>query len=212
MYIRWHGLSCFEFYDGRTRVVTDPHDGKSIGLYTPNVYADVVLSTHNSFARNCFRIVKGTHRDFLEYAGDGSVGDFSFLGLQSGSLHGSDGNQGANSIYSFSMDGIRVAFTGSLGGIPDDFAVECLRDSDILFVPVGAYSTISIDGVNEFIDMVRPKVVVPTDFKIGGVTLPLAPIQEFMEGKDPDSFVHVGNEVEFYSEDIADYEGIWLFD
>jgi len=33
--IRWYGQSCFEIREGDLRVVTDPHDGKSIGLPAP---------------------------------------------------------------------------------------------------------------------------------------------------------------------------------
>ena len=58
MRIIWHGHSCFEIKDAVT-VVTDPHDGKSIGIKTPLVKADIVLVTHDHFDHNCVRIVKG---------------------------------------------------------------------------------------------------------------------------------------------------------
>ena len=58
MMITWHGHSCFEIKDGVT-VVTDPHDGKSIGVKPPVVKADIVLISHEHFDHNCARIVRG---------------------------------------------------------------------------------------------------------------------------------------------------------
>ena len=56
MFIRWHGYSCFEFADDRVRMVMDPHDGKSIGIWPPTVAANLVLCTHNNYDRNAFRV------------------------------------------------------------------------------------------------------------------------------------------------------------
>ncbi|UCF09255.1 MAG: MBL fold metallo-hydrolase, partial [Thermoplasmata archaeon] len=53
--IRWHGHACFEIGDGTT-IVTDPHDGKSIGIKPPNTKADVVLISHDHFDHNCLRV------------------------------------------------------------------------------------------------------------------------------------------------------------
>jgi hypothetical protein len=53
---------------------------------------------------------------------------------------------------------------------------------------------------------------VPVGYRTGGITLPLSPLSSYAEGKDPDSFVHVGNEVELTAGDIADFTGYWIFD
>ncbi|HPP45766.1 MAG TPA: MBL fold metallo-hydrolase, partial [Methanomassiliicoccaceae archaeon] len=45
MKIAWHGHSCFEVHDSLV-VVTDPHDGKSIGIKPPVVKADICLISH----------------------------------------------------------------------------------------------------------------------------------------------------------------------
>ena len=47
MRIRWHGHSCFEISDGKTTIVTDPHDGRSLGIRPPSVSADIVLISHD---------------------------------------------------------------------------------------------------------------------------------------------------------------------
>lgn len=57
MKIRWHGQACFEVKNQKS-IVTDPHDGKSIEIPPPNVRADIVLISHDSFDHNCAWIVK----------------------------------------------------------------------------------------------------------------------------------------------------------
>ena len=68
MKIRWHGHACFEISDGKT-IVTDPHDGKSIGIAPPVVKADIVLVSHDHFDHNCARIVKGENIKVVNTSG-----------------------------------------------------------------------------------------------------------------------------------------------
>src|SRR4030067_2973605 len=55
--IRWHGHACFEI-EGSVPVVTDPHDGKSLGIPPPKAKADLVLVSHDHFDHNCARLVQ----------------------------------------------------------------------------------------------------------------------------------------------------------
>lgn len=212
MFIRWHGYSCFEFADDRIRMVIDPHDGKSIGIWPPAVSANLVLCTHNNYDRNAFRTIYGHHKDYTEAVGDIDFGGFRVTGLPSFGDDKMGSERGANTIYRFEMDGLSIAFCGGLGDIPSERVVEALKGTDILFVPIGEYGTMSLEKVNEFVDMVEPKVVVPTDYRVGGITLPLSPISQYMEGKNGDDFVHVGNEVELMADDLSDFTGYWIFD
>ncbi|KXA94926.1 hypothetical protein AKJ37_07195 [candidate division MSBL1 archaeon SCGC-AAA259I09] len=45
---RWFGISCFEIKNSAT-IVTDPHDGESVGLKKPRVKGDILLVTHQHF-------------------------------------------------------------------------------------------------------------------------------------------------------------------
>ena len=212
VYIRWHGFSCFEFADDTVRVVVDPHDGKSIGVYPPSASANVVLCTCNNYTRNAFRVIKGDHKDFTCIVGKCEANGFSFEGLPS--VGGSDPREDAweSVIYMFQMDGISVACCGPMCDVPSKDVVERLKGADIIFVPVGEYGTIRIHNLNCLLDEIGVRVVVPTCYRVGGVTLPVLPVSDFMEGKDTDDFVHVGNEVELTSEDISDFRGYWIFD
>ena len=55
--IRWHGHSCFEIKNEKT-IVTDPHDGKSIGIPAPNVEGDIILVSHDHYDHNSVKSVE----------------------------------------------------------------------------------------------------------------------------------------------------------
>lgn len=212
VFIRWHGYACYEFDDDNVNVVVDPHDGKSIGVFPPKASAHVVLCSHNSFDRNAFRVIGGKHRNFLCERGEFTEHGFSFEGLPSFSDDKLGELRGPNTIYHFSMDGISVAFCGCLGDIPMDWVIEKIKGVDILFVPVGEHWTLPVYKVNELVKRVSPKVVVPTDYRIGGITLPLSPLSVFTDDIDEDDIIHVGNAIDLEQDDLSDFTGIWVFD
>ena len=206
--MRWFGYGCFLFSDDNNRVVFDPHDGKSLGIFPPNTAADIVICSHNTFARNSFRNIRGNHTDFNTVRGEQCVRGFDFTGYPSTSIY--DGGQ--NSIYRFSMDGVSIVFCGCLGALPSDDVIQSISGADIMVVPVGEYSTMPMEAVNDLIRLTSPRIIVPSEFKAGGITIPLSNIQAFSDGKDPEEFAYVGSEVEFALEDIQDYRGVWIFD
>jgi len=212
MFIRWHGYGCFEFGDDDKTIAVDPHDGKSIGVWPPAMVADVVLVTHNSFDRNAVRTIKGIHQDFIGTLGVQDCNGFRFEGLPSFSDEQYGAQRGPNSIYLFTMDSIRVACCGCLGDLPIPAVIERLKGIDVLFVPVGEFGTLPMTKVNTFLAQVGARVVVPTDFRVGGITLPLSPLSSFMEGRSADDFVHVGNAIELLSDDLSEFTGYWVFD
>lgn len=212
VFIRWHGYSCFEFADEKITVIVDPHDGKSIGVFPPKANAKACLCTHNTFDRNAFRVIGGRHKDIVCERGEQNIDGFVFEGLPSFSDEKLGEERGPNTIYYFKMDNISIAFCGCLGDIPIDWVVDRLKGVDILFVPVGEHWTLPMYKVNQFISRVKPKVVVPTDFRIGGITLPLSPLSAYTDDVNEDEVVHVGNAVELEAEDISDFTGVWVFD
>ena len=55
--IRWHGHSCFEITNEIT-LVTDPHDGESIGIHAPDVHGDIILVSHDHYDHNSVESVE----------------------------------------------------------------------------------------------------------------------------------------------------------
>lgn len=209
MRIIWHGHSCFEVKDAVT-VVTDPHDGKSIGIKTPLVKADIVLVTHDHFDHNCVRIVKGDP-SVVRDPGERSLKGVRIFGLPT--FHDQEGGarRGRNIIYRFEMDGMRFCHCGDLGHDLSEEQVRAIGPVDVLFVPVGGVFT--IDGVQAkaLVAKLRPRVAVPMHFRWGGLSISVQTIEPFLDGLPNDAVVRVGNEVDFGREDLPLTTEYWVF-
>ena len=44
--IKWHGHSCFEIQGEDAPIITDPHDGVSLGLPVPIAEPDIITISH----------------------------------------------------------------------------------------------------------------------------------------------------------------------
>lgn len=211
MRIRWHGHSCFEIA-GSTVVVTDPHDGKSIGIRTPKVTADVVLVSHDHFDHNCSRVVKGP---------DAAVITEPIMTVDRGvriegfeAYHDDQGGskRGKVTLFKFELDGLSFCHLGDLGHVVDDSTAEHLAGVDILFVPVGDVFTIGPEAALQVIDKIRPKIAIPMHYRTQGLSLSIRPLQDFLALLDGSHIVKVGNEIDFVAEDLPESgTDFWVF-
>ncbi len=211
MHIRWHGHSCFEV-GGSVVVVTDPHDGKSLGIPAPDVVADLVLVSHDHFDHNCDRLVRGEDSSVLNKPVLTVERGVRVVGIEAD--HDPEGGRkrGKIVVYRFELDGFSFCHLGDLGKIPDEATIDKLSGVDFLFVPVGDVFTIGPDGAKEVMDEVHPKVAVPMHYRVPGLGLAIQPVQNFLKKCRQDQIVRVGNEVEFAREDLPESgTEIWVF-
>ncbi len=211
MLVRWHGHACFEI-DGSVKVVTDPHDGKSIGIAPPKVKADLVLVSHDHFDHNSYSIVRGT---------DSSLVSEPILTVEKGvriegipADHDTDGGRkrGKITMFRFELDGVSFCHLGDLGHVLDDATVDKIGAVDMLFVPVGDTFTIGPQAAADVVDAIGPKVAVPMHYRVPGLNLSLQPVQKFLDAVKGRRITQVGSEVDFSAEDLP--EGgpeIWVF-
>jgi len=212
MQIKWHGHSCFEISNNEVSILIDPHDGKSIGIKPPTSQANIVLITHNHYDHNASRIVKGEKKVASCMEGVESIDGVEVSGYIS--YHDEEGGQlrGSNIIYKFTLDGISVCHCGDLGDLPPNEVMESIRGVDIIFVPIGEVMTIPLRKLHSFFDAVEPKIIVPMHYRVGGLTLPLGTLDEFLKDVPSESVIYVGNEVELVDEELSDFMGVWVFD
>ena len=211
MRIRWHGHACFEIA-GSTIVVTDPHDGRSIGIKPPKVTADVVLVSHDHFDHNCSRLVKGP---------DAVVVTEPVMTLDKGvriegfeAYHDDQGGRkrGKVTLFKFELDGISFCHLGDLGHVVDDSTAEHLAGVNILFVPVGDVFTIGPKAALRVIDKIRPRIAVPMHYRTQGLSLSIRPLQDFLALLDDSRVVKVGNEIDFAADDLPESgTEFWVF-
>jgi L-ascorbate metabolism protein UlaG (beta-lactamase superfamily) len=191
-------------------VVTDPHDGKSIGIKTPLVRADIVLVTHDHFDHNCVRIVRGDPSVVRE-PGERTLKGIRINGLPT--FHDQEGGsrRGRNVIYRFDMDGIRFCHCGDLGHDLTEEQVRAIGPIDILFIPVGGVFTIDGAQARSLVAKLCPRIAIPMHFRWGGLSISVHTIEPFLQGLPEDAVVRVGNEVDFSREDLPPNTEYWVF-
>lgn len=192
--------------------MTDPHDGRSIGIKPPKVTADVVLVSHDHFDHNCSRLVKGP---------DAVVVTEQVMTLDKGvrvegfeAYHDDQGGRkrGKVTLFKFELDGISFCHLGDLGHVVDDSTAEHLAGVNILFVPVGDVFTIGPEAALRVIDKIRPRIAVPMHYRTQGLSLSIRPLQDFLALLDDSRVVKVGNEIDFAADDLPESgTEFWVF-
>lgn len=211
MMVKWHGHSCFEFFDGVNRVVIDPHDGESIGIKPPKAAADVVLMSHNHYDHNASHVIGGNHRDYLAYDGEFTHNGVIFNGYRTYHDDVQGRSRGLNTIYIFRMEGMSFCHCGDLGDIPDEKIVDSIRKIDLLFVPVGGVYTMENQAIRKFIEMVDPKVVVPMHYYVDGLTIPIASVDKFLSSVPECKAIRLQSSAEFLRDDLPKIREYWIF-
>ena len=164
--VTWIGQASFlvQNADGSATVVLDP-PAASVGYALPTQPADVVAVTHDHSDHNNVAGVSGTARQEATAAGLPFVLIPGFHDNQSGAL------RGPNTIIRWMQGGINFAHFGGYG--QDQLSPEQLADlggSEVIFVPVGGFSTIDAEQAAALITQVNPRVVILMHFRtaLGG--------------------------------------------
>lgn len=209
MKIAWHGHSCFEVHDSLV-VVTDPHDGKSIGIKPPVVKADICLISHDHFDHNCARVIHGDPT-ILHEAGEMVVKGVKVKGIST--FHDDEGGakRGRNIVFRFELDDIAFAHLGDLGQELTDEEVGLLGNVDVLFVPVGGVFTIDSEAARRVVSKIRPRVAIPMHYHYGGLSITISSVDPFLEGLPEESILRVGNEIEFTKDELPQQTEYWVF-
>ena len=167
--IRWHGHACFEITNELT-VVTDPHDGKSIGIPTPNVVADVILVSHDHYDHNKVKTVDKEESKVIMDTRKHSFANLQVEGISSYHDESNGEKRGENIIYKIIIDEIAFCHLGDLGHELDESTVEQIGDVDILFIPIGGTFTIDAEKAWKTIHLINPKIIVPMHYRDGSAT------------------------------------------
>lgn len=183
MLISWYGQSCFKIQtkagsDGLS-LVTDPFSS-GIGLKEPNTGADIVTVSHNHFDHNNVKAIKGDPY-IIDTPGEFEVKGVLAEGIQTYHDEEKGSKRGNNIIYRIEMEDISLAHLGDLGHTLSSKELESLNGIDILFVPVGGKFTINAKTAVEVISQIEPRMVIPMHYKVEGLEIDLAGVDEFIK-------------------------------
>ncbi len=211
MRIRWHGHSCFEIGTEEKILITDPHDGMSIGINPPDVQGDIILVSHDHYDHNAVRKVKKQNSEIMREPSERNFGDIEVKGIRSYHDEDEGERRGENTIFKFKMNGTTFCHLGDTGHLLEEEQVEEIGDVDFLFVPVGGNFTIGPEEAKETINAIEPKIAVPMHFKIGGLSLDIKTLEPFLSLYPEDRIFKLGVELDFIKADLPDKTEIWAF-
>jgi len=209
MEIRWHEHSCLKIGEG-LRVVIDPHDGRSIGIKPPRVQADLVLVTHHHFDHDAVRVVKGDFK-VIDSPGDYKIEDVHIKGIPAYHDEEYGKKRGTITMYKIEMEGMKLLHVGDLGHILDSEKINEIGPIDILFTPVGGVYTVDAKKAYENVKLLKPKVVIPMHYKIPGMSLGIAPVDNFLALFPENSIQFVGNSIIFTRGELPKDRQVWVF-
>jgi L-ascorbate metabolism protein UlaG (beta-lactamase superfamily) len=184
MRIRWLGHSTFLLTGESKRIAIDPYGqfpaGRPIKFdYPPleGIDADLVLVSHEHADHNATDVIGGDPEVIRARAGafESPIGEV--VGIASEHDPEAGTQRGANTIFRFTLDGVRCCHLGDFGQSslrPEQR--DAIGDVDVLFVPVGAGPTIDGDQAAAVVSQLGPAVVIPMHYATDAV--------DFLEGPD----------------------------
>ncbi len=170
MIITYHGKEFFKLQLGDTVVAYNPVSKDSKGRLT-RFGADVALSSVNTIECNGFEQVAHGDKKPFEIRGPGEyeVKGVIVRGIFSECLI--DKQKYVNTIYTLTLDGIKICLLGMLSGKLDAEQKEEIGEVDILFVPVEGGEGYSFREAASISVALEPKVIIPMNYS--EKTLPL---------------------------------------
>jgi len=184
------------------RIITDPYEpggfGGQIGYGPITEEADVVTVSHDHADHNYVRGVPGNP---VVVTSAGEVSGINFEVTESYHDDAQGAQRGSNRIFCFEVDGIRLCHLGDLGHLLSPEQAASLGRVDVLFVPVGGTFTIDARQATALIKQLHPAVAIPMHFKTPEAGLPIAPVDDFLAGKDNVEVVP-GSQITISADDI----------
>ena len=190
MRVDWYGQAAFRLSGPEGTVFIDPFGdpapmaarGMKFEYPLPvGVDADLLLVTHEHFDHNGVETIEGDPVILRSTAGrlESPIGEVVAVASEHDEAAGTE--RGPNTIFVFTLDGVRVAHFG-------DFGQTSLRDEqaaavgqvDLVFLPVGDGPTIGPEQAAAIAERVGARWVVPMHYRTHRIGF-LEPAEAFLE-------------------------------
>ena len=182
MKVQWFGQAAFLLVSASgLRVITDPYD-PAIGYGDIDEVADVTTVSHDHRDHNYIDALKGTPQ-VVKGTGLQEAKGVRFKGIATFHDKSEGGERGNNTIFCFSLDGVRICHLGDLGHMLSGEQLAEIGEVDLLLIPVGGRATIDAAEASELVAQLRPRVAVPMHFKTEKAGLRFGEVDDFLAGK-----------------------------
>jgi L-ascorbate metabolism protein UlaG (beta-lactamase superfamily) len=187
MKIKWYGHAAFLITsDQGVKIITDPYEsgayGGQLAYGQIKDQSDIALTSHDHADHNDTKSLPGSPQ-IVKSSGSKTVKGISFKGISTYHDSSKGSERGTNTIFTFSVDGIRVCHLGDLGHILSEKELAEIGPVDILLIPVGGYFTIDSEEATRVAEQLKAKVLIPMHFKTEKCGFPIAPVEDFLKGK-----------------------------
>ena len=169
--ITYMGRNCFRLKGRDGAVITDPmppDSGFTLGKQT----AEVVTISRRDDAGYSYSAGVAGNPMVLDAPGEFEIGGILVTGIAAKRTDG-----GRNVMFIFEIDGIRV---GHLG-LPNAANLEEFKDVDVLLLPVGGANGLTPNLAADLMTKIEPRIAIPMNYKVGGETLDLEPLENFLK-------------------------------
>lgn len=199
MKIQYLGHACVRLISEiGTTIVCDPYDKDLVGYAMPSFSCDLATISHQHADHNCVDAL-GNLPTVMDCAGTIVLDDVSVTAFETWHDEKQGALRGANLVFNFSIDALRVAHLGDLGEVNTQIA-EKLAGTNVLIIPVGGNYTIDAKSAKWYVDKIAPQIVVPIHYSQGG-SIDIARVEEFTKLFDQKDVVWA---TDFYNVDDID--------
>jgi L-ascorbate metabolism protein UlaG (beta-lactamase superfamily) len=184
MIVKWLGHACFMITSElEMKIITDPYAvGGGISHSPIKEAADIVVVSHEHSDHNNVSAVQGKP-EVVKGVGVKTVRGIQFKGVAT-HHDGSKGRlRGANTVFCFTIDDIRLCHLGDLGHTLSQSQAAEIAGVDVLFIPVGGVVTIDAVEAGQVCDQLNPRLIIPMHFRTSKCAYPIASVADFLKGK-----------------------------
>ena len=203
MKVKWLGHASFLITASNgTRIITDPY-GEYGGLsYNPiREAADIVLISHDHGDHTGAKI--GGDPKIVTGAGSRQIAGIDIKGVATYHDTSQGKERGPNTVFCFTVDGMRACHLGDLGHDLSASEIEDIGRVDVLMIPVGGFFTIDAGTADSICERMKPGVIIPMHYRTDKCEFPIAGVDEFLQGKSAVKRLDT-SEVELKPEDLPD--------
>ena len=187
MKVKWLGHAAFLITaDDGTRIITDPYkaqsDGGLVGYAKINEAADVVTVSHEHNDHNHTDDVGGGP-EVVRGTGPQDAKGIQFRGVATYHDTEQGAQRGANTVFCFAVDAVKFCHLGDLGHQLSSQQLSEIGEVDVLLAVAGGGPTIDLEVLNQLVENMKPKAVIPMHFTNENCTYTKYTAEDFARGK-----------------------------
>ena len=174
MKITYFGHACFKVESDTLSFVFDPF--KDIGYDMKKTSADIVFCSHSHFDHNATERVQS--KRVIDSIIEEELNDIKISTLSCFHDEVKGAKRGINYAYKVVANDTTFVHLGDAGEITSD-VIDFVKNTDILFIPVGGTYTIDSKQAKELIEKSNAKYIIPMHYKTEKSNINITPLSTF---------------------------------